>query len=225
MSTAEDQELPPTLFARQDVSPDGEFYRVPRLVAHIDAATIAALTDFYAEVLPAGADLLDLMSSWISHLPDDVQYGHVAGLGMNLDELAANPRLNDYVVHDLNALPELPFADARFDAVMIAVSVQYLVQPVAVFREIGRVLRDGGRLIVAMSHRCFPTKAIRAFHELPVNERVRLVGAYCQRAGCFEAIEFVDRSPMQADPLWIVQARRAVRGDSSSARAQRTQDE
>ena len=217
MSSSEEQELPAALFARQDVSPDAEFYRVPRLVAHIDAATIAALTDFYSEVLPPGADLLDLMSSWISHLPDDVQYGHVAGLGMNLDELAANPRLTEYLVHDLNALPELPFADARFDAVMIVVSVQYLVQPLPVFREIGRVLRDGGRLIVAMSHRCFPTKAIRAFHQLPANERVRLVGAYCQQAACFEGIEFVDRSPMQADPLWIVQARRAVRGGASSA--------
>ena len=213
MTLAGDQDLPAELFARADPSPDVEFYRVPRLVAHIDEATIAALTDFYAEVLPPGADLLDLMSSWVSHLPPAVQYGHVAGLGMNQDELAANPRLHECVVHDLNARPQLPFTDARFDAVLIVVSVQYLVQPVAVFREIGRVLRDGGRLIVAMSHRCFPTKAIRAFQQLPATERVRLVGAYCQRAGCFEAIEFVDRSPAQADPLWIVQARRALRGE------------
>ncbi len=217
MSSGEQHELPAALFARQDVSPDSEFYRVPRLVAHIDVATIAALTAFYSEVLPVGADLLDLMSSWISHLPDDVQYGHVAGLGMNLDELAANPRLHEYVLHDLNAVPQLPFADARFDAVLIAVSVQYLVQPVAVFREIGRVLRDGGRLIVAMSHRCFPTKAIRAFQQLPADERVRLVGAYCQRAGCFESIEFVDRSPVLADPLWIVQACRAPRRSPPAA--------
>ena len=215
MSTVDEQGFPAELFARQDTSPDSAFYRVPRLVAHIDVATIAALTDFYAEVLPAGADLLDLMSSWISHLPGDVQYGHVAGLGMNREELAANPRLAEHVVHDLNAQPTLPFPDARFDAVMIAVSVQYLVQPVAVFREIGRVLRDGGQLIVAMSHRCFPTKAIRAFHQLPANERVRLVGAYCQQAACFDSIEFVDRSPAQADPLWIVHARRAARGSLS----------
>lgn len=204
-------DLPAELFERVDETEDAAFYRVPRMVAHIDAATIAALTGYYAEVLPAGGDLLDLMSSWISHLPDDATYGHVAALGMNREELAANPRLDEFVVHDLNRTPALPFPDARFDAAMIVVSVQYLTRPVEVFRDIGRVLRDGGQLIVAMSHRCFPTKAIRAFQQLPANERVRLVAAYCHRAGCFDAIEFVDRSPAQADPLWIVHARRARR--------------
>jgi SAM-dependent methyltransferase len=204
-----DPALPPDLFERVDDSDDALFYTSPRLVAHIDEATIAALTQYYSEVLAPGARVLDLMSSWISHLPA-VAFSHVAGLGMNYEELARNPRLDARVVHDLNRAPVLPFAAASFDAVLIAVSVQYLTKPIEVFAEISRVLAPAGRVIVAMSHRCFPTKAVRAFHLLPPAERVRLVGAYLDLAGCFDDISFVDRSPPNADPLWIVTARRAT---------------
>ena len=146
------------------------------------------------------------MSSWISHLPEDVAFRRVAGLGMNADELARNPRLDDWVVHDLNRSPELPFEGESFDAVLNAVSVQYLVQPLEVFREVGRVLRPGGRSIVSMSHRCFPTKAVRAFHGAGRAERFGLVSRYYQHAGGFADVECLDRSPERGDPLWICAA-------------------
>lgn len=196
--------FPLHLFHRVDESDDSLFYTVPRLVTHIDDVTIAALTRYYREVLTAEMRVLDLMSSWISHLPTDERYAHVAGLGMNPEELEANEQLDERVVHDLNRMPALPYADAAFDAVLIAVSVQYLTKPVEVFRDIARVLRPGGRLVVATSHRCFPTKAIRAFHLLDPGERIRLIGAYFDQAGCFENVTFVDRSPASGDPLWIV---------------------
>ena len=101
------------------------------------------------------------MSSWVSHYPDDLESERVAGLGMNAEELAENPQLTEWVVHDLNADPVLPFGDGEFDVVTIAVSVQYLTRPLEVFREIGRVLRPGGGCIVSFSNRCFPTKAVR----------------------------------------------------------------
>ena len=202
-------ELPEHLFARVDETDDATFYAEARLVTHIDDVTIAALTDYYAEVLGCGARVLDLMSSWVSHLPDDQRYGYVAGLGMNSAELEANPRLDGRVVHNLNADPNLPFDDASFDAVLIAVSVQYLTRPVAVFREIARVLVPGGRLVVATSHRCFPTKAIRAFHLLDAGGRIQLIGAYFDQAGGFDGWSFVDRSPARGDPLWIVTGTRA----------------
>jgi len=200
--------LPRAWFARIDPSPDALFYAAPRLVNHIDDATIAALTDYYREVLPPGSAILDLMSSWVSHLPADVSFDRVAGLGMNADELAANPRLSDSCVHDLNLRPGLPYPPQSFDGVLNAVSVQYLVHPVAVFAEVRRVLRPGGISIVAMSHRCFPTKAVRAFHVLPRDARFELVARYHELAGGFDAPARLDRSPPNADPLWIVVARR-----------------
>jgi len=200
--------LPPALFERADDSPDASFYVAPRLVAHIDAATIAALTAYYGEVLADADAVLDLMSSWISHLPVLPDLTRVAGLGMNEVELHTNSRLTEYAVHDLNADPRLPYDSESFDAVLNAVSIQYLTRPVEVFAEIARVLRPGGISVVAMSHRCFPTKAIRAFHVLPREARLELVSHYHALAGGFETAQCIDRSPSGADPLWIVVARR-----------------
>jgi len=152
--------------------------------------------------------VLDLMSSWVSHLPAEVPFPRVSGLGMNAEELAANPRLTDSCVLDLNTNPELPYPPESFDAVLNAVSVQYLIRPVEVFSEVRRVLRPGGISIVAMSHRCFPTKAVRAFQVLPRDARFALVARYHELAGGFAAPLRVDRSPPGADPLWIIAARR-----------------
>ena len=204
-----DDDLPAVLFQRADESDDALFYREPRLVTHIDDETIAALTRFYAERIPAGARVLDLMSSWISHLPEDGVYARVEGHGMNAQELAANPRLDAWHLQDLNRDARLPWADASFDAVLVAVSVQYLVDPVAVFREVGRLLARGGELIVATSHCCFPTKAVRAFQALAPADRLGLYAECLRRTGCFEAAEGHDRSPAGADPLWLLTARRA----------------
>ena len=133
-------------FRRVDESVDANFYQEPRLVTHIDDGAIGALRDHYAKFLPKNGRLLDLMSSWVSHYPDDLESERVAGLGMNADELAENLQLTEWVVHDLNADPVLPYGDDEFDVVTIAVSVQYLTQPIDVFREIGRVLQAGRRL-------------------------------------------------------------------------------
>jgi SAM-dependent methyltransferase len=207
-----DPDLPSALFVRLDESDDALFYAAPRFVVHIDDATIAALTRWYAEVLAPGADVLDLMSSWVSHLPpaEELALGRVVGLGMNAEELAANPRLASFDLVDLNETPRLPYPDASFDAVLCAVSVQYLTRPIEVFAEAARVLRPGGRVAISTSHRCFPTKAIRAWHVLPPRDRLALIALYLERVGGFAPAELVDRSPAGADPLWIVTARRGL---------------
>jgi SAM-dependent methyltransferase len=204
-----DAPLPAHLFARVDESPDADFYAEPRFVVHIDPETIAALTGLYREELESGSSLLDLMSSWVSHLPEDVAFGHVAGLGMNAAELAANPRLDARSVRDLNAEPVLPFPDQSFDAVLCAVSVQYLTRPIEVFRESARVLRPGGKLVVATSHRLFPTKAIAAWRSLAPGDRMAFLRLCLQHAGGFDAPRVLDRSPRLADPLWVLIAARA----------------
>jgi SAM-dependent methyltransferase len=175
----------------------------------VDDATISALVDAYRELVPAGARVLDLMSSWVSHLPPETRYARVAGLGMNAEELAANPRLDERCVHDLNADPRLPWPDRSFDTVLCAVSVQYLVRPAEVFAEVARVLEPGGRLVIATSHRIFPTKAIAGWQALTPPERMQLLAHYLALAGGFEAAQLLDRSPPAADPLWIVHARRS----------------
>ena len=200
-------ELPPAFFDRQDEADDAHFYSMPRFVVHIDAETIAALTQVYRELLPRRGAILDLMSSWVSHLPEDMEFERVAGLGMNALELAKNPRLTDHVVQDLNLQPELPYDTASFDAVVNAVSIQYLTRPVEVFRSCARVLRPGGLHAIALSHRCFPTKAIRAWHVLPARQRLEVVQTYFGNAGGYDKPTVLDRSPAGADPLWIVMAR------------------
>src|SRR5206468_10342195 len=138
----------PDLFARLDESPDDLFYATPRFVTHIDDAAIAAVTQLYREHFPPGGAILDLMSSWISHLPPEIVYREVVALGMNREELAANPRADTWVTQDLNQSSHLPFGDARFDGAAICVSVDYLTRPVEVFRECARVLRRGAPLVI-----------------------------------------------------------------------------
>jgi ubiquinone/menaquinone biosynthesis C-methylase UbiE len=191
-------------FSREDESPDENFYAAPRFTTHIDDSTITNITEYYREVLKPGDRLLDLMSSWISHLPNEIGYQHVCGLGMNEKELERNPRLNDFQVQNLNKSAKLPYDNNSFDAVMIVVSIQYLTNPADVFSEIDRILAPGGKCIVAMSHRLFPTKAVYGFQMLPPADRCQLVSNYMTEANKDIHTEVIDRSPPNADPLWLV---------------------
>jgi SAM-dependent methyltransferase len=205
-----DNPFQPAHFAREDEAGDAEFYSIPRIVAHIDDEAIAALSAFYARTLKPGTEVLDLMSSCISHLPDDLPLASVTGLGMNAVELEANPRLATRVVHDLNRDPHLPFGDARFDACLIAVSVQYLTHPIEVFAEIGRVLKPGAPCIVSFSNRCFWTKAVAVWRALNDEGHGKLVEMYFALSNWFEPAEIHDLSPApgRTDPMFAVTARR-----------------
>ena len=201
-------------FARIDEEPDTKFYDAPRFVQHIDEGAIAAVTETIRRHVPPGADVLDLMSSWVSHLPPlaVLPLGRVVGLGMNAEELTRNPRLSAWTVQDLNADPHLPYADASFGAVLITVSIQYLTRPELVLRDVARVLIPSGVLLVSFSNRMFPTKAVRVWQETPEEERPALVAAYLQAAGGFDQpVVEVHRSRSRwfgGDPLWAVIASR-----------------
>lgn len=175
--------LPPGTLGRQDEADDRHFYEKPRLVHHLDAACRGQITQLYARFLRPHMRVLDLMSSWVSHLPDAPADLLVTGLGMNAGELAANPRLGVQVVHDLNRDQRLPFADAAFDVVLCTASVEYLTQPQAVFAEVRRVLRPGGRFVLTFSDRWFPPKAIRVWSELHPYERLGMVLWLLREAG------------------------------------------
>ncbi|TPG47223.1 methyltransferase domain-containing protein [Roseomonas nepalensis] len=200
-------ELPAEAFRKADATPDGLFYREPRFVTHIDDAAIEAVTALYRRVLPPGGVVLDLMGSWVSHLPPEVEYAEVIGHGMNPEELAANPRLSRWFTQDLNADPVLPLPDASVDAVTVCVSIQYLQKPVAVLREVARVLRPGGAVAVTFSNRCFPTKAVSIWRMLEGAEQCRLVALYLERAGLVDIEAAALRPEGVADPLWAVTGR------------------
>ena len=200
------QPLPEEAFRRYDESPDEEFYLLPRFVTHIDDRAISAVTQLYREFFPPGGEILDLMSSWISHLPPEVRYRRVVGLGMNEAELRRNERLDSYVVHNLNTEPRLPFADAEFDGCGICVSIDYLTRPVEVLREVGRVSKVGAPVVITFSNRCFPTKAVAFWHQLDGGGRMRLVERYLGEAANWKDIRSLDRSPRRlfSDPLYAV---------------------
>lgn len=207
---AEIPRLPAEAFHRLDESPDAAFYATPRFVTHIDDGAIAAVAELYREHLPPGGAVLDLMASWVSHLPPEIAYGRVVGLGMNAEELAANPRLDGWVTHDLNADPRLPFADGEFDAAGCCVSIDYLVRPVEVLRDLARVLRRGAPAVITFSNRRFPTKVIALWESLDDAGHAQLVAHYFQVAGGWDGIVGLDRSPAGGDPLLAVVARRAA---------------
>ena len=199
--------FPPGAFEKEDGSDDAAFYAYPRLVTHIDEAAITALTGFYRQVLPAGGVLLDLMSSWVSHLPDDVAYAEVIGHGMNADELAANPRLTRWFVQDFNRSPALPLADASIDAAMMCVSIQYLQQPIALLAEVARVLKPGGPLVISFSNRCFPTKAVAIWRAVGTADHARLVGVYLSAVGFSDIAASVLCDGRESDPMIAVVGR------------------
>ena len=199
--------LSPLAFTRDDESLDGDFYSFPRKVVHIDDGAIAALGTLYAEILPKDGRLLDLMSSWRSHLPQGFGTGAVVGLGMNAEEMADNPQLAGHVVHDVNRASRLPFDDAEFDGAMCAVSIQYVVHPVLLLREVRRVLKPGAPFVVSFSNRCFPTKAVAVWLDTTDEQHVALVRSYFHAAGGFSDIQDAERSAGRGDPLYAVWAR------------------
>ncbi|VVT09975.1 Methyltransferase domain-containing protein [Sphingomonas sp. EC-HK361] len=207
MSDVDALGLPPEAFTKQDGGADLDCYAPPRLVTHIDETAVEALTGHYAARLKAGDHVLDLMSSWVSHLPGDLDL-KVVGHSMNAEELAANPRLCRWFVQDLNQNSVLPEPDGAFDAVLVCDGVQYLQRPLAVFQEIRRILTSDGVVIASFSNRCFPTRAVAIWRALDMNGQAALIRLYLEKAGFHDVQAHVLADGQNGDPLIAVEARR-----------------
>jgi hypothetical protein len=173
-------------FARTDEDEDPMFYTKPRLVTHIDEKAISIISEIYGQVLKKGARVLDLMSSWRSHFPRNVELASLIGLGLNREEMLKNPQLTDHIIHDLNREPRIPFSNNEFDAVICTVSVEYLIHPYEVFREIARILEKDGYFVVTFSNRWFPPKVVKIWTELHDFERMGLILEYFLQTGLYK---------------------------------------
>ncbi len=185
--------LRPNQRTKLDDTDDTQFYSMPRFVTHIDEGFIDQLTQLYRDRLQPNTRILDMMSSWVSHLPEEIEFAHIEGHGLNAEELARNRRLNHYFVQNLNENPKFPLQDQDFDAVLNCVSVQYLQYPDAVFFEIHRILKPGGIAIISFSNRMFFQKAISAWRDGTEASRVELVKSYFQSVPGFSPPEVIAR--------------------------------
>lgn len=185
--------LRPNQRAKLDDTDDGLFYDYPRFVTHVDEGFIQQLIDLYSQRLQPNTRILDMMSSWVSHLPPQMEFAHVEGHGLNAEELGRNPRLDSYFVQNLNENPKFPLKDQDFDAVLNCVSVQYLQYPEAVFSEIHRILKPGGIAIISFSNRMFFQKAIQVWRENSEATRVELVKRYFNSVEGFSSPEVIIR--------------------------------
>jgi SAM-dependent methyltransferase len=212
--------LRPEERTKLDPTKDSDFYAFPRFVTHVDEGFIDRLTALYRDILSPNTRILDLMSSWVSHLPEEMEFEHIEGHGMNGEELAKNPRLHSYFVQDLNAQPKLPLGDSSFDAVLITVSVQYLQYPEAIFAELYRILRPNGLVVVSFSNRMFYQKAIAAWRDNSDLGRVSLVKSYFKSVAGFREVQAIVRPAttpsflqmlgiMVADPFYAVIGKRS----------------
>ncbi len=167
---------------------DFTFYQTARMVNHLDDTAIEQIKSIYARLLSPSNKILDLMSSWTSHLPSSFENCQITGLGLNEEELRANRQLTRTMVHDLNQVPLLPFPDNSFDAVICTASIEYLTRPLEILAEIARVTIPGGIFITTFSDRWFPGKEIQPWADLHRFERLGLILDYYLKTGKFEHI-------------------------------------
>jgi SAM-dependent methyltransferase len=175
-------------FSREDEAPDQIFYSTDRLVSHVDSYALARIESLIDQTITGVQPVvLDLMAGWDSHWPKHKKPLKMVGLGLNEKELKTNPSLTEYVIHDLNQNPLLPFPDDMFDVVLNTVSVDYLIRPVDIFREVNRILKPGGLFLVIFSNRFFPQKAVKIWRQSREEERLILVEDYFNLAGGFQS--------------------------------------
>ena len=214
-------EQPPFDFAKdfstEDENDDNQFYTLPKFVYHIDEPAVASLTQYFRNNFLPNSEILDICSSWVSHYPLEFSQTmkRISGSGISNLELKFNDQLSDYQAKNLNQDPTLPYDDETFDVVTCVASIDYLIHPIKVLKEVHRVLRPGGKVIISQSNRCFPTKAISIWLQMNDRQHLELINAYFQYSGGFDdeprkAFDItatnVPQNEYPNDPMFIVEA-------------------
>ena len=158
-----------------DTSDDQIFYQEPRYVHHLSHSFRDRLTNLYSKYLCKHHIILDLMSSWVSHLPTNTKYKKVIGHGMNKSELNSNHRLDSFWVQDLNKTQNMPIEDSNIDIGLIVAGWQYLQYPEKVSSELSRIIKRDSLLVVSFSNRAFWTKSPNIWTNSSEDQRIKYV--------------------------------------------------
>jgi SAM-dependent methyltransferase len=184
-------------FQRYDEDDDGVFYQQARLVTHIDDPAIARLTQYYDGALPKEGNIMDMCTSWKSFYPPSIKEAvqkkelEVFGVGLNAEEMALNGVFmgpDRWRVMDLNKPPHDVRAgwegqELQFDAVTCVVSIDYLNNPLEVCEKLLEATKEGGKVHLIISNRCFPNKVVRRWMMLDERSRLEFVGGESVRDG------------------------------------------
>ena len=158
-----------------DESNDEEFYSNPKFVYHLDANFRKYLTSVYENEIKEYSIILDLMSSWDSYLPKGKNYKSVIGHGLNKQELEKNKILDSYWIQNFNINQKIPLDSECIDYCLMVAAWQYLQYPENLTKEIVRILRNQGKIIIAFSNRAFWHKAPKIWTSSTEEERVKYV--------------------------------------------------
>ncbi len=176
--------------AKQDNSDDSLFYATPRFVYHLDKGFRSRLTKLYREKIDKNSVILDLMSSWVSHLPKEITYTKVIGHGLNQEELSQNERLDTFWLQDLNMNQQLPIEDDFVDVCLLVAAWQYLQYPEKIAMELRRVIKPNGQLIVSFSNRAFWNKSPRIWVDGSDMDRIKYIEKILKITG-WSSVDFI----------------------------------
>ncbi len=177
--------------SKEDNSDDSLFYASPRIAHHLDEGFRARLTDVYRQYIPEDSVVLDLMSSWVSHLPEDNKYKRVIGHGLNKFELDKNQALDSYWLQDLNVDQQLPLDDSSIDVCLMVAAWQYLQYPEIIASELKRIISSKGILIISFSNRAFWSKTPSIWRDSSEIDRINYIRAILKSEG-WNQLEVID---------------------------------
>ena len=199
-----------------DVADDQIFYQHPRYVHHLSDSFRTRLKNLYSNYLLNHYVILDLMSSWVSHLPQGITYKKVIGHGMNEAELSSNQRLDSYWIQNLNQNQNIPIESSSIDAGLVVAGWQYLQYPERVALELSRIIKTDSLLIISFTNRAFWTKAPNIWTHSSEDGRIEYVSRVLTANGWrIEKIvkektmekKFLGIYSVESDPFFSVIAR------------------
>ena len=166
-----------------DTSDDQIFYQQPKFVHHLSESFRTRLTNLYNDYLLNHHVILDLMSSWVSHLPSNKRYKKVIGHGMNEAELESNKRLDSYWIQNLNTTQNMPIEDSTIDVGLIVAGWQYLQYPEKISLELSRIVKSDSLLIISFTNRAFWTKSPNIWTYSSEKKRIEYVSSVLTKNG------------------------------------------